>query len=171
MQQLLRVYSSNHLQPLSVNTYSGKFTAEEREGIKALYAEGNISKREIARRYGVSHTCINDIINGNHPYRTGINTYEETARPLVQYLNELRDEYLVCEDPARRQELWHSVMALLPQSYNQRSTVTLNYEVARRMYHARRNHKLDEWHTLCHVFEQLPASDLITLEAPAHGQD
>lgn len=57
---------------------------------------------------------------------------------------------------------WHNMIQLLPSSYNQLRTVTLNYEVLRNIYHARKNHKLDEWHTLCEWIESLPYSELIT---------
>lgn len=57
---------------------------------------------------------------------------------------------------------WWQIIQLLPSSYNQLRTVTLNYQVARHIYHARRNHKLDEWHGLCEALEQLPcAKELI----------
>lgn len=46
-----------------------------------------------------------------------------------------------------------------------RATVTLNYAVARNQYHARKNHKLDEWHDYCKMLEALPLSNLITMEA------
>lgn len=36
------------------------------------------------------------------------------------------------------------------------------YEVLANMYKSRRNHKLDEWHTLCDWIESLPYSKLIT---------
>ena len=57
------------------------------------------------------------------------------------------------------------MIQLLPSSYNQRRTVMLNYEVLRNQYHARKNHKLDEWHDYCKMLEALPHSDLITMEA------
>ena len=51
---------------------------------------------------------------------------------------------------------WYSMIQLLPSSYNQKRTVQLNYEVLMNMYHARKNHKLDEWHTFCDWIETLP---------------
>lgn len=59
-------------------------------------------------------------------------------------------------------QCWHSMIQLLPQSYNQRRTVMLNYEVLSNIYPARRNHKLDEWHTFCEWIETLPYSEIIT---------
>lgn len=60
---------------------------------------------------------------------------------------------------------WWQMIQLLPSSYNQRRTVMMNYEVLHRQYHARKNHKLDEWHDYCHWIESLPYSELITGEA------
>lgn len=57
---------------------------------------------------------------------------------------------------------WWQMIQLLPSSYNQKRTVMLNYEVLANIYKSRRNHKLDEWHTLCDWIEILPYSELIT---------
>ena len=66
-------------------------------------------------------------------------------------------------DEARAKMFWWQMIQLLPASYNQTRTVMLNYEVLRNMYHARKNHKLDEWHTFCEWVEDLPYADhLIT---------
>lgn len=56
---------------------------------------------------------------------------------------------------------WWQMIQLLPSSYNQRRTLMLNYEVLANIYPARRNHKLDEWHTFCDWIESLPYSELI----------
>lgn len=75
-------------------------------------------------------------------------------------LNHYRELYLETKD----KKYWWQMIQLLPSSYNQKRTVMLNYEVLRNMYHARKNHKLDEWHTLCDWIETLPYSELITDE-------
>ena len=51
---------------------------------------------------------------------------------------------------------WYDMIQLLPSSYNQLRTVTMNYENLMNMYYARRNHKLDEWHVVCDWIETLP---------------
>ena len=51
---------------------------------------------------------------------------------------------------------WHNMIQLLPTSYNQMRTVTMNYENLIGIYYARKSHKLAEWHTLCHAIEELP---------------
>ena len=143
----------NGLQPKPAKTYQGKFTAEQREEIKRIWDSGMFSRRQLAIKYGVSHTCVNDIINDKYKYAESVNVFEEVARPLVDMLNELRDSYFACENEASKKQIWYSILQLLPESYNQRRTVMLNYAVLQNIYHARRNHKLDEWH---------PYSDLIT---------
>ena len=154
----------NGLQPKPAKTYQGKFTAEQREEIKRLWDSGMFSRRQLAIKYGVSHTCVNDIINDKYKYAESVNVFEEVARPLVDMLNELRDSYFACENEASKKQIWYSILQLLPESYNQRRTVLLNYAVLQNIYHARRNHKLDEWHTFCDWIESLPYSDLITCE-------
>ena len=57
---------------------------------------------------------------------------------------------------------WHNIIQILPTSYNQMRTVTMNYENLTNIYYARRNHKLAEWHTLCDWILTLPyACELI----------
>ena len=57
---------------------------------------------------------------------------------------------------------WRGLIQLLPESYNQRATVQLNYAVRRNRYHSRKNHKLDCWRTFCEWIETLPyAKELI----------
>ena len=79
-------------------------------------------------------------------------------KPTVDLLNVYRERFLETKD----KEDWWQLIQLLPSSYNQRRTWDLNYAVLRNIYHARRNHKIDEWHTLCDWIETLPyAEDLI----------
>ena len=55
-----------------------------------------------------------------------------------------------------KKRFWWQMIQLLPSSYNQLRTVTLNYEVLLNMYHARKDHKLDEWRKFCEVIAELP---------------
>ena len=55
-----------------------------------------------------------------------------------------------------KKSYWRALIQLLPNSWMQKRTITLNYQVARAIYFARKNHKLTEWHTLCKTFEKLP---------------
>ena len=77
---------------------------------------------------------------------------------LVDYLETLRLEYLATKDKT----VWYDMIQLLPSSYNQMRTCTMNYENLINIYHARQNHKLQEWHTLCDYIRALPyAQELI----------
>ncbi|MBO5784315.1 MAG: hypothetical protein J6R33_05045 [Clostridia bacterium] len=77
---------------------------------------------------------------------------------VIAYLEDLRVRYNETKDKA----LWVDMIQFLPSSYNQMRTVTMNYENLINMYHARKNHKLTEWHDLCAAIEQLPyAKELI----------
>lgn len=76
----------------------------------------------------------------------------------VDILNYYRKKFLETGDKV----YWWQLIQLLPSSYNQRRTWDLNYAVLRNIYHARRNHKLDEWRELCAWIKTLPYSELIT---------
>lgn len=158
------------LQPIKVSTYKGKFTDEQRSEIKRLWDSGTVSKRKLAIRYGVSHTCICDIINDKYKYAEKANLYEVIARPLVDTLNELRDAYLATENIETKKIIWYSILQLLPEGYNQKRTIQLNYQVLKNMYHARKNHKLDEWHTFCDWIKSLPYSELIIGDMESEGE-
>ena len=76
----------------------------------------------------------------------------EPLKYIVKCLNQERCFYLDEKNKAH----WWQMIQLLPTSYNQKRTVQLNYQVLKNMYFARRNHKLDEWHTLCDWMQELP---------------
>lgn len=71
---------------------------------------------------------------------------------IVEVLNFNRKKYL----ETKGKGYWWQMIQLLPSSYNQRATVQLNYEVLMKMYHERKNHKLDEWKTFCEWVKMLP---------------
>jgi len=77
----------------------------------------------------------------------------------IAFLEERRKVFVETKEPSA----WHDMIQLLPTSYNQMRTCTLNYENLINIYFARRNHKLAEWHTYCEWIEGLPyAKELIT---------
>lgn len=71
---------------------------------------------------------------------------------VVEKLEEIRLRYL----ETKSKEDWYDMIQLLPSSYNQMRTCTLNYETLVNIYHARKNHKLQEWHTFCDWIASLP---------------
>ena len=77
---------------------------------------------------------------------------------VLNTLNHLRDLYLDTKDDT----IFQKIRCLLPCGYNQKFTVQLNYAVLRNIYHARKNHRLNEWRDFCHWIETLPyANELI----------
>ncbi|MEE0878661.1 MAG: hypothetical protein UH788_05240 [Treponemataceae bacterium] len=73
---------------------------------------------------------------------------------VLKVLENLRQDFI--EDKSSNKESWYSIIQLLPESYNQKRTVTLNYENVISMYYSRRNHKLSEWHVFCDWILDLP---------------
>jgi len=81
---------------------------------------------------------------------------------VVERLESIRQTYL---EQGRRKEDWYDLIQLLPSSYNQLRTCTMNYETLVNIYHARKAHKLVEWHTFCEWIHTLPyADELIAAE-------
>lgn len=80
---------------------------------------------------------------------------------LMQHLEAERLAFVETKD----KQHWWNIIQLLPSSYNQLRTVSMNYEVLRSMYFARKSHKLQEWHTYCDWVETLPyGPELICLK-------
>lgn len=63
---------------------------------------------------------------------------------ITHHLNLCRLKYIETKD----KNYWWQMIQLLPSSYNQLRTVTMNYENAVNIINQRSNHKLDEWHIL-----------------------
>lgn len=84
----------------------------------------------------------------------GMNMLQDT----ICLLNVLRKNYINTTEKS----FWYDMIANLPSCYNQRFTWQANYAVLRNIYHARKNHKLTEWHDFCEWIESLPYSELIT---------
>ena len=77
---------------------------------------------------------------------------EQALLALMAVLEEKRLSFV----KTKNKEDWYDIIQLLPSSYNQTRTVTMNYENLVNMYFARRNHKLQEWHTYCDWILTLP---------------
>lgn len=77
---------------------------------------------------------------------------------VLEQLEQLRLSFV----ETKNKEDWYDIIQLLPSSYNQMRTCTLNYETLINIYYARKNHKLQEWHMFCDWIETLPyAKELI----------
>ena len=84
------------------------------------------------------------LFNGLEENATEMDYYENPVGALeyiIAVLNDYRKRFLETKD----KKAWWQMIQLLPTSYNQKRTVTFNYETLRNISHSRRNHKLDEW--------------------------
>ena len=71
---------------------------------------------------------------------------------IIDQLNANRERYLATKD----KQQWWNMIQLLPSSYNQRRTVTMNYENVATIIRQRSNHKLDEWNEFIDILKDLP---------------
>lgn len=102
--------------------------------------------------------CLDDFSH-DHMTRETL-AYMET---VVERLEQIRLKYM----ETRAKEDWYDMIQLLPSSYNQMRTCTMNYETLVNIYYARRGHKLQEWHTFCDWIAGLPyGRELIMAEEP-----
>ena len=76
----------------------------------------------------------------------------EFMKTVIERLEQIRLRFAA----EKQKEDWYDLIQLLPSSYNQMRTCSLNYETLINIYHARKNHKLQEWHTFCGWIETLP---------------
>lgn len=86
----------------------------------------------------------------NHCFTAGMDSVVKMSsvsflQMTCDILNVFRNEYNNEKSPEVKKILWYQMIQLLPTSYNQRRTITLNYETLYNIYGSRRNHKLDEW--------------------------
>ena len=73
----------------------------------------------------------------------------------IEFLEASRKKFV----ETKEKKYWDDMIQILPSSYNQMRTVSMNYENLANMYYARRNHKLTEWHEYCAWIETLPLAD------------
>ncbi len=73
----------------------------------------------------------------------------------IEFLEASRKKFV----ETKEKKYWDDMIQILPSSYNQMRTVSMNYENLINMYYARRNHKLTEWHEYCAWIETLPLAD------------
>ena len=98
---------------------------------------------------------VDDFSHEHHCFTKSYDLLEDT----VNVLNYYREKFLETKDKT----YWWQMIQLLPSSYNQKRTVFLNYEVLLNMYHARKNHKLDEWKEFCEIIKDIPYFEEICL--------
>ena len=80
------------------------------------------------------------------------NTSLEYLDSLIAYLNECSEMYVETKAKA----YWQQIIDLLPESYMQKRTVTMNYENVVTIIRQRKGHKLSEWSQLIAALCSLP---------------
>lgn len=96
----------------------------------------------------------------DEPIPTRIYSPMQMMEANIKNLNHLRSLYLETQD----KKYWWQLIQLLPQSYNQKRTVTMTYENLLNMVSQRRGHKLDEWHDFCDWVFTLPYAEELLKE-------
>lgn len=85
----------------------------------------------------------------------------ESLYRTVEDLERIRLRFI----EGKKKEDWYTIIQLLPSSYEQMRTCTMNYESLINMYFSRKSHKLEEWHIFCDWIKNLPyAKELILAE-------
>ena len=80
--------------------------------------------------------------------------YTKSSIEMLQEIIHVLNSYIDLYNSTKDKTYWWQVIQLLPSSFNQKRTVHLNYQVLKNMYHARKNHKLDEWVYFCNYIEK-----------------
>ena len=103
-----------------------------------------------------------DDFSHEHLLDTGMWLLETT----IDRLNRWRSVYVLGNQvyEPKSKEIWWQMIQLLPSSYNQKRTVTMNYENVVTMIRQRTGHKLDEWNEFVGILGDLPYVKEITNE-------
>lgn len=98
--------------------------------------------------------ALNDFSH-EHLFESSISVLNKT----IDELNEWRAFYL----ESKNKKEWWQLIQLLPSSYNQKRTITMNYENVVSIIKQREDHKLDEWRNFVGCLRQLPYLDSIVV--------
>ena len=90
--------------------------------------------------------------------------YPELKRIFRNYIETI-EELRLLFNKTQEKKYWRALIEMLPESYNMRATVFINYQVLKTIYHARKNHKLFCWHDFCRWCESLPYFKEVCIDA------
>ena len=93
-----------------------------------------------------------DIIKVTYDDQDYLNSALDCFYDVIAMLNTYRERYIKTKD----KKDWWQLIQLLPSSYNQKRTITMNYENVFNIIHQRENHKLDEWRDFVKILLDLP---------------
>lgn len=99
------------------------------------------AKEFVMEDFSVEHLMTDDRYDWTKPMKC-----------TIEALNAARSLFLATKD----KKYWWQMIQLLPSSYNQKRTITMDYETLLNIYETRKNHKLDEWNKFREWIETLP---------------
>ncbi len=133
------------------------------------YKVGTVANSESTMHTIMKKPFVRDIFSFDKVGNVG--HWSDVCDTIINELNELRELYLMAvrdKESGSARAYWKILIELLPNSFNQKRTVHLNYEVLAKIWKERKNHKLSEWSGMlgfCQNFiKSLPYSELITGE-------
>ena len=136
---------------------STRYDKETQDNIHLLHSLG-ASYDEMSEITGVNERAIGNILHGKKCKNSELFAQALYWEGVLEELNDLRDLYLQTQDYT----YFFLLRQAMPMSYNYRITWSGNYQVLRRIYWARKDHKLKEWKTFTDWIETLPyAKELI----------
>lgn len=102
--------------------------------------------------YELPKTVVTRLVSNKPCENDALFSHCSIWEKIIDNLNVLRQEYV----DTKNDNIFFEIRQLMPQGYNVRYTWDANYEVLANIYFARRNHRLEEWHTFCDEIEKLP---------------
>ena len=136
-----------------------QFTMSEIEEIRNEYNNG-LTIKELTEKHNINYNSTTCNIVHNKTYNNIKLSNKDMWKIIINQLEELRQKFIETND----KKYWRMLIQMLPMNFNYLRTCSMNYQVLRNMYFARRNHKLVEWRDFCKMIEELPYSELITIE-------
>lgn len=119
----------------------------EKENIWFDIKLNKMSRKELSDKYSyINQKYLDQIAYGKEKYNflfTSCYHWEQ----IIECLNDLRELYLETKD----NDIFADIRRLLPCGYNQKYTVSMNYEVLINILKQRKGHKLEEWHDFCDI--------------------
>lgn len=106
------------------------------------------------------HTKEFNVDDFSHDHIEDTHNYQ-LLLDIIDSLNEHRKAFNTENDPIIKKRHWYEMIQMLPSSYNQKRTITMNYENVISMINQRETHKLNEWRNFVGCLRQLPYVDEI----------
>lgn len=99
------------------------------------------------------HTLVKDDLSLMDFSTDQLSDYNfEELQNIIDTINAEINDYNETHDKTH----WWQAVLLLPSCFNQKRTVTMNYENVFTMLKQREGHKLDEWNVFCEQLKALP---------------